>query len=78
MQEQLVALTNRIEALETAHGSHLEQTNSIKADTTELLETFNALKGAWTVLNAIGKLAKPLTFIATLYGAWWAFKNGTK
>ena len=76
MQEQMAQLISRIEALEDAHEEHLEQTNSIKSDTTELLQTFNALKGAWVVLNAVGKLAKPLTFLAGIVGAWYAIKNG--
>jgi hypothetical protein len=78
MQEQINNLQIRVNNIEATQVGHLAQSNAIKADTEELLQTFNALKGAWVVLNAIGKLAKPLTFIAALFGAWFAIKNGVK
>ena len=76
MHEEITALKTRVSAIEASQTTHMAQTNSIKSDTAELLETFNALKGAWVVLNAIGKLAKPLTFMATIFGAWFAIKGG--
>lgn len=78
MQEQINDLHARVTNIEQIQVGHLAQSNAIKADTEELLSTFNALKGAWVVLNAIGKLAKPLTFIAGLFGAWYALKGGVK
>ena len=46
----------------------------------ELLEFFNAMKGAFKVLNWVGKVAKPLAAIVMLGGAcvgfWTAIKGG--
>ena len=74
MQEQITLLGHRVAALESAQTTHMAQTTSIKSDTSELLETFQALKGAWAVLNFIGKLAKPVaaltTFLGTIYLLW--------
>jgi hypothetical protein len=48
----------------------------------ELLEWSRAFEGAFKVLNGIGKLAKPVTYIAgacaAIAGAWIAFKGGGK
>ena len=46
----------------------------------ELLEFFTAMKGAFKVLNWVGKVAKPLAYIVMLGGAcvgfWTAVKAG--
>ena len=57
-----------------------DDTKAIKADTAELLEAFRSFKGAMKVLEMIGKLAKPLGYIAALIaavvGIWTAMKSG--
>ena len=57
-----------------------DATNSIKADTAELLEAFRNLKGAMKVLEWIGKAAKPLGYIvgvcASITAFWTAMKSG--
>ena len=57
-----------------------DATNSIKADTAELLEAFHSFKGAMKVLEWIGKAAKPLGYIAgfcaSMYAFWTAVKSG--
>ena len=57
-----------------------DATNSIKADTAELLEAFRNLKGAMKVLEWIGKAAKPMGYIAgfcaSMYAFWIAVKSG--
>ena len=71
--------------LEQAEFRHLlkentDATNSIKADTAELLEAFRSFKGAMKVLEWIGKAAKPLgyitTFVGAIVGIWTAMKSG--
>lgn len=52
------------------------QSKRIEDNTKELLETFNALKGAWKVLNFIAKLAKPIMAITTFLGTYFYFKSG--
>lgn len=71
--------------LEQSEFRHLlkentDATNSIKADTAELLEVFHSFKGAMKVLEWIGKAAKPLGYIAgfcaSMYAFWTAVKSG--
>jgi ABC-type phosphate transport system auxiliary subunit len=57
-----------------------DATNSIKADTAELLEAFHSFKGALKVLEWIGKAAKPIGYIvglcASVAAFWTAMKSG--
>jgi hypothetical protein len=50
-------------------------------NTSELVSILNALKGAFKVLDFIGRLAKPLGYIvslgAALAGVWAAFRHGS-
>lgn len=71
--------------LEQAEFRHLlkentDATNSIKADTAELLEAFRSFKGAMKVLEWIGKAAKPLGYIvgacASVAAFWAAMRSG--
>ena len=71
--------------LEQAEFRHLlkentDATNSIKADTAELLEAFRSFKGAMKVLEWIGKAAKPLGYVvglgASIAAFWTAVKSG--
>ena len=73
MQAQINALTIRMQTMETLQSTHMAQTDAVKRDTSELLETFAALKGAWAVLNFIGKLAKPVTFISSLIAGYYIY-----
>ena len=71
--------------LEQAEFRHLlkeitDATNSIKADTAELLEAFRSFKGAMKVLEWIGKAAKPMGYVvglgASIAAFWTAMKSG--
>ena len=57
-----------------------DATNSIKADTAELVEAFHSFKGAMKVLEWIGKAAKPVGYIvgvcASITAFWTAMKSG--
>lgn len=57
-----------------------DATNSIKADTAELLEAFRSFKGAMKVLEWIGKAAKPIGYVvglgASIAAFWTAMKSG--
>ena len=57
-----------------------DATNSIKADTAELLEAFRSFKGAMKVLEWIGKAAKPMGYVvglgASIAAFWTAMKSG--
>ena len=75
MEQKFDALQLRVADLEFAH----DQLRGIKADTTELLDTFKALKGAWTVLNWIGKLAPTVIVLTGITsGIMFAYRNWNK
>jgi hypothetical protein len=49
--------------------------DDLHADTRGVVAAFQAASGAFTVLDWIGKAAKPILFIAALAGAagaWWS------
>ena len=61
-------------------AENTETINEIKTDTADMLEVFESWKGAMRVMEMIGKLAKPLGYIAALIaavvGIWTAMKSG--
>ena len=52
----------------------------VESNTKEMLDVFGSWKGAMRVLEMLGKLAKPVGYIATMVaaimGMWVAFKAG--
>lgn len=49
----------------------------LQEDTAGMVEAFNAAKGAFTVLEWLAKIAKPLIVVATFlaaFGAYWSNK----
>lgn len=75
MKEQLDNLTLRVASLEGKQNTQIEQTTRIEANTTELIATFNALQGAWKVLDWISRLAKPLSVIGAVFAAVTYWKS---
>lgn len=73
--------SKKMDLLRADLDANTAATNSIKADTGEMLEIFRALKGALSVLNWIGRLAKPIGAIAmagaAVVGLVTALKGGT-
>ncbi|MGB3069393.1 MAG: hypothetical protein WBC18_12635 [Ottowia sp.] len=71
---------SRFDKLEEQIKTNTELTKKSCEDTGEMLEFLRAMKGAFKVLNWIGKLAKPLAAIvalgAALVGLWTAVKGG--
>lgn len=57
-----------------------QATRQVQADTQELIEFFRSVKGAFRVLEWLGKMARPLGYIATagaaLVGLWKVVKGG--
>jgi hypothetical protein len=55
-------------------------TKKIQSDTSELVELLKSFKGAFAVLEKLGKLARPLGYIAmaasAFVGFWAALKGG--
>lgn len=54
--------------------------DAVKRDTAELIDLFKSFQGAMHVLEILGRLAKPLTYLAMLGTALWGvisvFKSG--
>jgi hypothetical protein len=78
MQDTIDDHERRLKTLEAERVSLLERSKRIEDNTAELLSTFNALKGAWVVLNFIGKCAKPLAAIGALVGFYFSIKGTGK
>ena len=61
-------------------AENTETIKEIKTDTADMLEVFESWKGAMRVMEMVGKLAKPLGYIAALIaavvGIWTAMKSG--
>ena len=61
-------------------AENTETIKEIKTDTADMLEVFESWKGAMRVMEMIGKLAKPLGYIAALIaavaGIWTAMESG--
>ena len=81
-------LNDRVGNLENGFGTFKSEladntaaTKRIETNTSELVEAFENLKGAFKVLNWIGKFARPLGYIAGAIAAvvslYTAYKAGT-
>lgn len=53
-----------MQGLHAAIAENTTATNNIKADTSELVALLNSFRGAFRVLEMIGKAARPIGFIA--------------
>lgn len=82
MQEQLEAGSKRMGEIEKKLDENTASTARVESNTAEMLEFFNSVRGAFRVLDMLGKLAKPLAYIVMLGGAltafWMTLKNGGK
>lgn len=72
-QEQIDALRGRVTIMEAELAANTALTKTVKADTSELVEAFKAAKGAWIVLNFIGKAAPTVLAISGVFAAFWHF-----
>lgn len=55
-----------------------ESINAIKADTADMLATFESWRGAMRTLEMIGKLAKPMGYIVGMLASLAAFYTALK
>ena len=76
--ERMAAIERDLKVL--AQGLHEErqELQELKQQLAEMLEFFTAMKGAFKVLNWVGKVAKPLAAIVMLGGACVAFWTAVK
>ncbi len=70
----------RMENIEGAVKANTDITQQIKVDTSEIIDAFKSFTAAMRVLEVIGKIAKPLTYVVMLgtaiAGVVSAFKSG--
>ena len=80
--DELVGKVNAIEKDQAAARALLkentEAVNAIKSDTADMLATFESWRGAMRVLEAIGKLAKPVGYIVGMFASVAAFYTALK
>lgn len=80
INERLDKGSERMASIERDLKAVTQQLQERNQQLAEMLEFFSAMKGAFKVLNWVGKVAKPLAAIVMLGGAcvgfWTAIKGG--
>lgn len=62
----VAGLNNRIIAMQTTNGKLEEKLDSVVENTRGAVEAFNALAGAMKVFETIGKISKPVFWLASI------------
>ncbi|MDQ8046833.1 MAG: hypothetical protein REI11_19675 [Patulibacter sp.] len=79
IHQRLDAGDRRMQRIEDSLASNTAATARVESNTAELLDWFASGKGAFKVLEGLGKLAKPLASIVGLgvaVGGMWATFKG--
>lgn len=80
VHERLNGGEDRFGRIEKELQVNTEATRRIEANTSDLVEFFQAAQGAFKVLNWIARLAKPVGYIAgalaSVAALWAAWKSG--
>ena len=78
--ERMAAIERDLKAATQGLHEERQELHERNQQMADLLEFFTAMKGAFKVLNWVGKVAKPLAAIVMLGGAcvgfWTAIKGG--
>lgn len=76
---ELEELSSRMDALEVGLAANTTTTQRIDRNTAELVEMFQNAKGFFAVLEAVGKLAKPIIWLGAMISlaglGWQQFKS---
>ena len=79
-ESNFTALEVRVGHIETKLEENTKTTNEIAVSVADAVEFLNAAKGAMKVLDMIGRLAKPLSyivlFVSAIVGVWTTIKSG--
>jgi hypothetical protein len=80
LHAQVVSMKDDIASTAAGTRENTEAIKRIAEDTRGIVEMFSALEGGFKVLSGIGRLAKPIFYIASATGAilgvWAAIKAG--
>ncbi len=81
-REEFMQLVKRQGEAEQRDQDMSHDIKQIKCDTAEVVETFRALSGGFKVLQGLGRLARPIGYIAAavaaVVGAWASIRGGLK
>lgn len=82
IEGDVATLRAQLEALRGELAGNTQATQEVVGNTRDLVDLFQSFKGAINVLNWIGKLARPIGYIAAagaaLLGLWEAAKGVNK
>ncbi|WP_427183612.1 hypothetical protein ACL598_17485 [Bordetella bronchialis] len=82
LHAQVVEMKGDVSSTAAATQQNTEAIKRIDANTQGIIEMFSALEGGFKVLSGIGRLAKPIFYIASACGAvmgmYAAWKAGFK
>jgi hypothetical protein len=80
--DRLFNLSARMDTFERSLADNTAATQRIETSTAAIVEAFASLKGAMNVLETIGRLARPLSYIAMassgIVALFYAIKGGGK
>lgn len=80
IEGDVAAVRAELKANTEATQAVAASTEAVAASTAELVEMFQAMKGAFKVFNMIGSFAKPMAYVIGLatacVGMWAAIKTG--
>lgn len=68
----------KMKALHDELKANTETTNRVDTNTSELVSLLNSFKGAFKVLDILGRAAKPLSYIAMFGSAAWGLFTAIK
>lgn len=77
-KSEIENINSRLDQHAKALKENTDATNRIEANTNELVELLNAVRGAFKVLNVIGTFAKPIAYIVTAVTAFLGFVAAIK
>lgn len=79
--EKLHAWAARMEMLEKGLADNTAATQRIETNTAAIVEAFESLRGAMNVLQTLGRVARPLSYIgmaaSAFVGLFYAVKGGS-
>lgn len=79
--EKLHGWHTRLETLEKGLAENTAATGRIEKNTAAIVEAFQSLQGAMNVLQTLGRVARPLSYIgmavSAFVGLFYAVKGGT-
>lgn len=73
---RFLALETRCSNIEKCLAENTELTAGVKADTSAIVEAWQAISGGVKVLGVLGKIAKWASYVVGFVGGVWALMHG--